>query len=304
MCLFAALSKTSAVVTMKDPLFRFFPTRFTWAAIHPEPIGIVYFIGGAFFGSFPTLFYRFLLKSLFYRGYTVVALPFRFSFRHWSVALSLLENQDSIRREIEEEARKQGFETALYTQTGAESSGITEYWIGHSLGCKYIALMELLTDFEIFGKYEAMCQCIGNPQAKQIGQIIDHSPLASLSLYNQPSILLDPVISDLDNAVPIKSLQRFFSRLVKVMPSRTETFCLISNSNLFALTAIIAFNSRVASSSISELKQTLAPRLLNFRTMAARGAWPGRHLAALGIRASNRDLVEAVVDELKEASGH
>jgi len=288
---------------MKDPTFRFFPTRFTWAAIHPAPVGIVYFIGGAFFGSFPTLFYRFLLKSLFHRGYTVIALPFRFSFRHWSVALSLLENQDSIRQEVEEEARKQGFETALYTK-GADfdTPQIREYWVGHSLGCKYIALMELLTDFEIFDKHQAILHCLGKLQSERIDQLIDKSPLASLSLYNQPSILLDPVVSDLDNAIPIKSLQLFFSRLVQVLPSRMETFCLIKNSNLFALTSIIAFDSKVAGESVTELKQILSKRLLTLRTIAAEGSWLGKHLAAIGVSSGNQSLVEAVVDELQKAS--
>lgn len=290
---------------MKDstPLkFRFYPIRFAWAAIHPQPIGVVYFIGGAFFGTFPTLFYRFLLKSLFYRGYTVVALPFRFSFRHWSVALSLLENQDDIRREIEKEASKQGFETALYTdETEIDTSKIKEYWVGHSLGCKYIALMELLTDFEIFDKYNAMLHCLGQPQAERIDKLIDKSPLASISLYNQPSILLDPVVSDLDNAIPIRSLQLFFSRLIQVLPSRQQTFCLVKSSNLFTLTSTIAFNSRVAKDSVIELRQILGQRLLDFQTVAVKSAWLGKHLAPLGVGSGDLAIVEAVADELEKS---
>ncbi|MEM8505419.1 MAG: DUF1350 family protein [Cyanobacteria bacterium P01_D01_bin.1] len=288
---------------MKEPIFRFFPTRFTWAAIHPKPVGVVYFVGGAFFGSFPTLFYRFLLKSLFCKGYTVVALPFRFSFRHWSVALSLLENQANIRQEIEEEAKKQGFETALYAEDpDANTPKIREYWVGHSLGCKYIALMELLTDFEIFDKHSAMLHCLGQPQAERIDKLIDKSPLETISLYNQPSILLDPVISDLDNAVPIKSLQIFFSRLIRVLPSRQESFCLIKNSSLFALTSILAFDSKVANESATELRRILDQRLLNFRTLSTKGVWPGKHLAPLGIGSGSRIVVEAIADELEKAS--
>ncbi|EDX84783.1 conserved hypothetical protein [Synechococcus sp. PCC 7335] len=293
---------------MKDSIatkpfkFRFFPTRFTWAAIHPRPIGVVYFIGGAFFGSFPTLFYRFLLKSLFYRGYTVIALPFRFSLRHWSIALSLLENQDDIRREIQEEAQKQGFETVLYEQEAKiNTAKIKEYWMGHSLGCKYIALMELLTDFEIFDKQNALIQCLGPQQAERISTQIDKSSLASISLYNQPSILLDPVISDLDSAVPIKPLQRLLSRLIQVLPSRQETFCLVRNSNLFALTSIIAFNSRVAEDSIVKLKQILKKTLLDFRSVPVEKSRLGNHLAPLGVSSGNQAIVEAVYDELEKS---
>ncbi|MFM7790795.1 MAG: DUF1350 family protein, partial [Microcystis panniformis] len=45
--------------------FKFIPLQFNWVAINPKPIGVVYFIGGAFFGTFPNLFYRYLLKQVF-----------------------------------------------------------------------------------------------------------------------------------------------------------------------------------------------------------------------------------------------
>jgi hypothetical protein len=57
------------------PEFKFIPLQFNWVAINPKPIGVVYFIGGAFFGTFPNLFYRYLLKQVFERGYTIIAIP-------------------------------------------------------------------------------------------------------------------------------------------------------------------------------------------------------------------------------------
>ena len=62
--------------------FKFRPISFSWVAIHPNPKGIIQFIGGAFFGTFPTVFYRYFLEELFKQGYTIIALPFKFSFRH------------------------------------------------------------------------------------------------------------------------------------------------------------------------------------------------------------------------------
>ena len=277
------------------------PTRFSWTAIHPQPIGVIYFIGGAFFGSMPTLFYRFLLKSLFLKGYTIVALPFRFSFRHWSVALSLAENQKEIRQNLLEEAKKQGFDTTLYRETLENPQDIREYWIGHSLGCKYIALLELLTDFEIFEQQTGLFTCLGEQQAQKIDRLIDRSNLRSVSLYNQPSILLDPVISDLDNAVPIKVLQRLLSNFIKISPSRDETFCLIDKSRLFALTSIISFNSQLAQASVTRLKHLLVKRLLAFQAIAINPLWLGKHLAVLGIMGGQSAIIKAVVEQLEKS---
>jgi hypothetical protein len=64
------------------PNLNFQPVSFSWLALHPQPQGVIQFIGGAFFGSLPTLSYRDLLHRLYDAGYTVVAIPFRFSFRH------------------------------------------------------------------------------------------------------------------------------------------------------------------------------------------------------------------------------
>lgn len=198
--------------------------------------------------------------------------PFGFRFITGLCALSFLENQHYILREIEEEAIKQGFDPTLYTEVretaNIEKKPFQEYWVGHSLGCKYIGLLELLTDFEIFDRKDALCQCVGHPQAQYIDTLIDKSSLETISLYNQPSILLDPVISDLDNAVPIRALQRLFSRVVKVLPSRKETFYLVNRERLFSLTSIISFESKLSQESGSQLKTILEQRLSHFQRIA------------------------------------
>ena len=81
-------------------IFKFHPVSFSWVAIHPEPKGVIQFIGGAFFGTFPTVFYRYFLQTLFDEGYTIIALPFRFSFRHWNIAIELLKEQEALRKEL------------------------------------------------------------------------------------------------------------------------------------------------------------------------------------------------------------
>jgi hypothetical protein len=122
------------------PVFKFRPISSSWVAIHPNPKGVVQFIGGAFFGTFPTLFYRYFLSQLFAEGYTIIALPFRFSFRHWPIAVSLFKEQEVISQELVAIAKKIGYEYNIYQEKS------NYFWIAHSLGCKYVAMLEFLSD--------------------------------------------------------------------------------------------------------------------------------------------------------------
>lgn len=254
----------------------FTPLRFCWAALHPDPQGIVFLIGGAFFGTFPTLFYRALLRELHRAGFTVVALPFRFSFRHWDVALSMARDHLEIRRELLQIARHLGHATEVYRQPPT-APGFNDLWIGHSLGCKYIALLELLSDAEEASFAALASACVGPKQAERLSRTLQSVDLNAVSLLNQPSILLDPEISDLDSAIPWPPLRRLVGLFVSVRPSRLQSFCLIRGSRLFRLSSLLSFRSRLAAETVSRLEQILGDRLL------FRASLPlGRHLAALG----------------------
>lgn len=122
--------------------FKFQALSCSWVAIHPKPKGIIQFIGGALFGTFPTIFYDFFLKKLFAEGYTIIALPFRFTFDHWSVSLQLLREQYVVRKALIEEIKRLQYDTKVYLEDK------NYRWVGHSLGCKYIILLELLSTFE------------------------------------------------------------------------------------------------------------------------------------------------------------
>jgi hypothetical protein len=131
------------------PEFKFIPLQFNWVAINPKPIGVVYFIGGAFFGTFPNLFYRYLLKQVFERGYTIIAIPYRFTFRHWNVSIEMVKDLIGLRKAIYEEAKFLGYEDNLNLYLEDPTAGNPNYfWMGHSLGCKYISLLEVLSDVE------------------------------------------------------------------------------------------------------------------------------------------------------------
>ncbi len=268
---------------------RFQPISFSWVAIHPEPKGVIQFMGGAFFGSLPTLFYRHFLQSLFAAGYTIVALPFRFSFQHWAIALDLLQEQQVLRQTLIELTGN-----PLYQESA------NYCWIGHSLGCKYIALLELLSG-------EAWLQhadnCLPQPNDPVWTARATRAKLKQISILNQPALLIAPDISDTESAIPIPVVARWLDRLrLGVSPTRSQTQCLIERSALFNLTALISFTddhvAGIATAADQDADQDASQdtraesdndvfwlvRQLAKRQPLLHQALPGRHLAPLGIK--------------------
>jgi hypothetical protein len=93
---------------------RFHPVSHSWVALHPNPKGVIQFIGGAFFGTFfPMFFYRSLLQRLFDEEYTIVLLPFNFSFDHYAESGFLIREQYDIMPEL---VRRAIFEGYNYTE--------------------------------------------------------------------------------------------------------------------------------------------------------------------------------------------
>lgn len=232
-----------------QPVFKFQPISFSWVAVHPQPKGVIQFIGGTFFGTFPTVFYRNLLKELFADGYTIVALPFRFSFRHWPIALSLLQEQEILRKELTEVAKKLGWESDIYQERSSY------FWVGHSLGCKYIALLEFLSD----ANWQNIANlCYGKDENRQIQKLISNSSIEIPSIKGQPSLLIAPDISNTESAIPIRSLAMLLDKLgLGVRPTRAETQCFIASSSLFNLTALISFNRDDIAGSVTDIDKSL-----------------------------------------------
>ncbi len=97
------------------------------------------------------------------------------------------------------------------------------------------------------------------------------------SLIDQPTILVDPVISDLDNAVPLPLVRRLLERRLRVWPSRGETFCLITSSRLFGLTSVLCFGSQHAFDTVQALDSLPNQTSLDRLTLNGKN-----HLALLG----------------------
>ncbi|EGJ29224.1 MULTISPECIES: DUF1350 family protein [Moorena] len=272
--------------------FKFRPIPFAWVAIHPKPIGVVQLIGGAFFGSFPTIFYRYIAKRLFESGYTVVARPFRFTFRHWPVAIGLVKEEKTLFQGILEEAKKLGYEYSIYQQDSS-ARGSNYFWLGHSLGTKYIALLELLSDLESKKLQEILGDCVGKDQEKQIEDSLRDAELKYISLINQPSVLMAPVISGTSSAVPVPFIADLVDRLgFGVLPTPEQTYCLIKNSRLFNLTALISFSKdKIAqqAGTVRWLEENLGNKLLIDEKL------PGKHLTPLGWLRGNDQLADTVI---------
>jgi len=280
---------------------RFQPLHFGWAALPPQPQAVVVFIGGAFFGTYPTLFYRGFLRVLHDLGYAVVALPFRFTFRHWDIALSLSIYLPELQQEVD----------TLLAQNATESSPqhatikprLPYLWVAHSLGCKYVALLELLSDYEYVDKNGEIQQAfieVEPRQAKELQAKLKLIQAQKQSLFNQPQLLVDPVIANLDAAIPWKPLEKIFALLFKVAPSRQTTFRLIEKSSLFLLTNIFSLQSKTARDTIDRLKlvDRKPPRQLIKAVCMIDLARPkplfGAHLAILGLKATDEAIAEAI----------
>jgi hypothetical protein len=235
-------------------------------------------MGGAFFGSFPTVSYRYFLRKVFEAGYTLIVLPFRFTFDHWSVAVSLLEEQYILRDELTERAKKVGFKYDLYQQQSSY------FWVGHSLGCKYIALLELLSDEGWQKDAEA---CINKQEVEQVAALL----LESRVIRDQPSLLIAPDISDTESAVPgilARLLERFG---LGVNPNRSQTLCLIERSKLFNLTAMISFKKDTVAGSTQDKSSDKSDVLWLIENLQSKDLVhkeiAGKHLEPVGVRIGN-----------------
>lgn len=285
--------------------FKFRPIYSNWVAIHPHPIGVVNFIGGAFFGSFPTVFYRYLLQHLFEAGYTIIAIPFRFTFRHWNVSIGLVSELQPTLKGIRDEAKALGYEYAIYDENPCAQKA-NFFWLGHSLGSKYIALLEYLTDVEDQKLQEDLLNCnTDDPKRAQreleeISTALRRVDRDSISLRNQPSLLMAPEISDTVSAVRIEAIATLIDNLgLGVTPTKGETFCLIQRSQLFNLMALIAFEGDDLAQETVECLRTSKLKCSNSETFPC-GELSGSHLQPLGFRSGDTTLASKVLDYLQK----
>jgi hypothetical protein len=129
------------------------------------------------------------------------------------------------------------------------------FWLGHSLGCKYIALLEFLSSNQWRQIIDSQA---GYAVRQQVELSIESAGLesAAVSILNQPSLLIAPDISDTESAIPVRAVAAWLDRVgLGVLPTRKQTQQLIQASQLFNLTAMISFSrDTIAGSEIDQFK--------------------------------------------------
>jgi hypothetical protein len=311
---------------------RFKPVSHSWVALHSQPKGVIQFIAGAFFGTFvPMLFYRYLLQSLFNQGYTIILLPFNFTFNHYVEAGFLMKEQYEILPELVRMASVEGYDYEAYLDDKNFS------WIGHSLGCKYISLLEGFTslpddpqDRENFIR-DLLSQTSDESQIESIikdtnilveelkRKILEDRKLIctyvgrkikinSIFIKGQVSILLAPDISDTASAIRPQFLANIIDNLgLGVKPTVEETKNFIKDSGLFNIMGIVSFKS----DEIAKLTCDWFTTILNKPPTRFRKSLEDGHLKALGIQLSNnainlfdKPLIESVQERNKGFERH
>jgi hypothetical protein len=211
--------------------------------LHPNPRGIIQFVGGFVFGSFPAWSYKYLLQFLFDQGYSIILYKFPFNliqFNHWEVSLELLKEQSLLKTQIVEFLRHRHQPIDVVELYAKQESYL---WLGHSLGCKYIILLEILSNQKDRRK-KILNEALGESAKDILGKIENEQANLEESINpnfirDQPSILLAPEIS---NTVRfLRSSWRVSNN--KAQPNQQQTESLIRASNeLFNLTGIISFS--------------------------------------------------------------
>ena len=225
--------------------------------LHPNPKGIIQFIGSFIFGSFPAWAYKYLHQYLFDQGYSLILYRFPLNpiqFNHWEVSFGLLKEQYLLKTEIIKTLKKENQPDDVIN---TYSNPANYLWLGHSLGCKYIILLEIASN-EPARRMQIIRECLDKKDAEeaikqialiesvqQISQGVIDQLLPTTESVNpffikdQSSILLAPEIS---NTVRIlKSGWRISNSLAN--PNQKQTECLIrSSKELFNLTGVISFN--------------------------------------------------------------
>ncbi|MGJ5628664.1 DUF1350 family protein [Nostoc sp. CALU 1950] len=301
---------------------RFKPVSHSWVALHPQPKGVIQFIAGAFFGTFgPMLFYRYLLQCLFEQGYTIILLPFNFTFNHYVEAGFLMREQYEILPELVKMASVAGYDYEAYLDDKNFS------WIGHSLGCKYISLLEgftalppnpqhreqfirnLLSHTSDESQIKSVVADINilfeeltrkTAEVKNLIYTYVHKDIKFNSVFikGQVSILLAPAIADTGSAIRPQFLADIIDNLGwGVKPTVEETQNLIKDSGLFNIMGLVCFKSdNIAKSTCEWFTNILQKPPQDFRKSFA-----GGHLRPLGIQLGNyvinlfnKPLIESV----------
>ncbi|MCC5659627.1 DUF1350 family protein [Nostoc sp. XA010] len=311
---------------------RFKPVSHSWVALHPQPKGVIQFIAGAFFGTFgPMIFYRYLLQCLYEQGYTIILLPFNFTFNHYVEAGFLMREQYEILPELVRMASVEGYDYEAYLDDKNFS------WIGHSLGCKYISLLEgfsalppepqdrekfirnllsytsdksqiesVIADINIL--FEELKRKIVEDRKLIYSYVNREIKINSVFIKGQTSVLLAPAIADTGSAIRPQFLANIIDNLGwGVKPTVEETHNLIKDSGLFNIMGLVCFQS----DNIAKVTCEWFTNILKKPPKEFLQSVKGGHLKPLGIQLGkfvinlfNRPFIESVQERNRGFESH
>ena len=266
----------------------FKPFANSWVALHPEPKGIIQFVGSFFiFGSLPTVFYNPLLRNLYNQGYTIIAYPCsvippiiwqKRLVDHWQASIRLLTEEYALKQELVAYLLKQGDEELLELYLNQSNY----FWLGHSLGCKYISILEIISNNWQNIEHH-LVQCGFKPEDIEIikaelstleferiesdnrlnrflsSKGIQKSITSKKSIIDQPAISIAPEIYGTQDSsgATIPGFELF--------PTGKQTLCLIKQTtDYFNLTALIEFDrDEISQDDVQALKAEFATRPIN-----------------------------------------
>ena len=242
------------------------------------------------------------MKEIFHAGYTIVAIPFRFTFRHWSVSIEIFEALEELREAIYQEAQFRGYTNNIDLYHEKPTSKKFNYlWLGHSLGGKYISLLEILTGLKSEEDLKRVFdKSVNTQQAQDVLKELERLgiDISEISIENQPSLLLAPAIVGLESAIPIPPLAGLLKAIgIDVQPDVEETKRLILSSGLFTLLALIAFfTDTYAGPTVSWFSENLSKRLIKPLITLPKT----NHLTPLGWKSGNEILARTAITEIGE----
>jgi hypothetical protein len=266
--------------------------------LHPNPKGIIQFVGSFIYGSFPAWSYKYLHQFLFNLGYSLILYRFPlnpFQFNHWQVAFELFKEQQELRKKIPE-LIQQNIQYKGFVDSYSNSANF--FWLGHSLGCKYIILLEILSNKNA-KRRPILSQCISQRRIDEtFNQLEQQELITSHFIQNQPSIFLAPEIS---NTVRLLRSNLRISNLF-TQPTQGDTECLIRESiDLFNLTGLISFTcDSIAEDDVAFLVEQIRIRSLITNQPLPYRELGGWHFEPLGIHIEMLgSCIDHLFDDLK-----
>ncbi|HEY9672297.1 MAG TPA: DUF1350 family protein [Waterburya sp.] len=239
------------------------PLRHGFVSVHPDPAGIVHFIGGYFFGTGANFWYRGLLNEL-KQKFTVHVYSYPFTeLSHWKLAYDLLEQIEQVNKVAAQDVQRWGYQTDIYSDPSKHCL------LGHSLGCECITLIRFLG----FNQ-EQQLQCLheardvlGSKEVKEQDFFDVESLPQQESVPYKASLLMAPCFK-----TPV-----YVDWLIDVRPKQLLMRYLIEKEpTLLPISSLISFkNDTIAEADVESVRQTLAQQksLINVQEIAVDRKW-------------------------------